>query len=218
MAGRISDRQKDRFLFGSRFRESLFSPRIPIHRIVCVLKQVGRFLANEAIRRVVRHGTRKHDPLAEGSGKALKGAEGHHAEVAGERGGDEQDRVEPRSVAMHFDATNVVFWRPRRPAPREGITQRSLGNAAGMSKTGLSHGVLRYTSTQRTSFSGGPVDRHPGWHHAEVAGERGGDEQDRVETRGVAMHFGATNVVFWRPRRPAPGMASHRGRWGTAGG
>ena len=49
-------------------------------------------------------------------------------------------------------------------------------------------------------------------------GDAAWDEKERVETWNVAMHFGATNVGFWRPRRPAPGMASHRGRWGTAGG
>jgi len=58
---------------------------------------------------------------------------------------------------------------------REGITQRTLGNAA--------------------------------W-----------DEKERVETWNVAMHFGATNVIFWWPRRPARGRASRRGRWERSGG
>ena len=45
MAGRITDREKDRLVFLARFRERFFAPRKPIDRIAGVLEKVRRLLA-----------------------------------------------------------------------------------------------------------------------------------------------------------------------------
>ena len=49
MAGGITDREEDRFVFRARFRESLFAPGKPIDRIVRVLEEVRRFFPNESV-------------------------------------------------------------------------------------------------------------------------------------------------------------------------
>ena len=41
VAGRIADRQKDRFVFGPRLSKGILSPFEPFHRIFGVLLQVG---------------------------------------------------------------------------------------------------------------------------------------------------------------------------------
>src|SRR5207245_11073794 len=48
----IPDRQKDRLVFGARFRERLVAPRKPIDWIARVLQEVGAALVREAIHRV----------------------------------------------------------------------------------------------------------------------------------------------------------------------
>src|SRR6516165_4672084 len=63
-----------------------------------VLKQVGRFLANKAICWVVRHGTRKHDPLAEGSDKAVE--RGRRASRRGPSGTQLGEKMDLRSRSM----------------------------------------------------------------------------------------------------------------------
>jgi len=40
VAGGITNREEDRFVFAMRFGESFFAPRIPVDRIVRVLKKV----------------------------------------------------------------------------------------------------------------------------------------------------------------------------------
>ena len=50
MAGRVSDAQKNGFLFPARFGERLLSPRKPVHRVMLMLEEIGRFFARETIR------------------------------------------------------------------------------------------------------------------------------------------------------------------------
>ena len=45
----IADREKDRLVLPARLRERFFAPRIPIDRIVCVLKKVWRLLVREPV-------------------------------------------------------------------------------------------------------------------------------------------------------------------------
>ena len=49
VASGIADRQKNGLVFGTRFFERRLAPRIPVHRIVGVLLQVGTFLADQMI-------------------------------------------------------------------------------------------------------------------------------------------------------------------------
>ena len=49
MACRIADREEDGLVLGARPRERLVAPRVPIHRIVGVLAQVGTLLVDEAV-------------------------------------------------------------------------------------------------------------------------------------------------------------------------
>ena len=49
MAGGIANREEDRSLSLLRERKCFGSPRIPIHRIVRVLKEVGTFFLEQAI-------------------------------------------------------------------------------------------------------------------------------------------------------------------------
>jgi hypothetical protein len=44
MAGGISDRKKNRLFFIFSFLESLISPRIPVYRIVGMLKKIRAFV------------------------------------------------------------------------------------------------------------------------------------------------------------------------------
>ena len=53
MAGRVSDRDKDRLMLLTRAPECIFRPLYPMHRIILVLTQVGR----ERMGKVVLHGT-----------------------------------------------------------------------------------------------------------------------------------------------------------------
>src|SRR5579862_1088206 len=50
VAARVADAEKDWLILGVSLRESLAPPGKPIHRIVLVLKQIGRRLARKAIR------------------------------------------------------------------------------------------------------------------------------------------------------------------------
>ena len=50
VAGRVADGQKNRLPLAARLFKSLRTPRKPVHRIVRVLEQVGRFLAREPVR------------------------------------------------------------------------------------------------------------------------------------------------------------------------
>jgi hypothetical protein len=43
MTGAVSNAHENEFIFVSRFLKSFIAPRIPIYRIVRVLKQVGTF-------------------------------------------------------------------------------------------------------------------------------------------------------------------------------
>ncbi len=49
MAGAVSDADENRFVFRLSFREGFFAPRIPVYRIVSMLKQVWAFLAYESV-------------------------------------------------------------------------------------------------------------------------------------------------------------------------
>src|SRR5205085_6571755 len=49
MAGRVTDREKDRFVFVTRFGERFFAPRIPINGVLRVLKRIGRLLTRESV-------------------------------------------------------------------------------------------------------------------------------------------------------------------------
>jgi hypothetical protein len=55
VAGGIADAQEDRFVLLARAREGLPAPREPIHRIVLVLQEVGRFLARQTVGMVFGH-------------------------------------------------------------------------------------------------------------------------------------------------------------------
>jgi len=44
MAGGITDGKKNRLVFIVSFLESLFSPRIPVYRILCMLKKIRTFV------------------------------------------------------------------------------------------------------------------------------------------------------------------------------
>ena len=63
VTGRVTDREKDRFIFAARFSECFLAPGIPIDRIVRVLKKVRRLFARESIgvRQVCRLNFRSHD-------------------------------------------------------------------------------------------------------------------------------------------------------------
>ena len=62
VTGRITDREKDRFVLATGFGECFFAPRIPIDRIMRVLKKIRRLLARESVRvrRVSRLNFRGH--------------------------------------------------------------------------------------------------------------------------------------------------------------
>ena len=49
VAGGIADREKDRFLLSARPLKCLLTPRIPLHWITRMLKQVGRSAGGEVI-------------------------------------------------------------------------------------------------------------------------------------------------------------------------
>ena len=49
VAGGVTDAEKDRFVFGARFLERLGAPGKPVHGIVGVLKQVGRFFPDKTV-------------------------------------------------------------------------------------------------------------------------------------------------------------------------
>ena len=50
MAGRVADAQEDGPVLLARPGEGLLAPRIPVHRVVLVLEQVGRFLPRQPVR------------------------------------------------------------------------------------------------------------------------------------------------------------------------
>jgi len=49
MTGRVTDGEKDRFVFAARFGKSFFTPRIPIDWIMRVLEKIRRFLAGQSV-------------------------------------------------------------------------------------------------------------------------------------------------------------------------
>ena len=51
MAGRVTDAQEDRPVLLARAGERFLAPGIPVHRVILVLEQIGRFLARQAVRR-----------------------------------------------------------------------------------------------------------------------------------------------------------------------
>src|ERR1043166_2390125 len=56
VAGRVADAQKDRLVLALRLLPNLFSPRVPVHRVVRVLKEVRAGLFDKAVRvLVLRH-------------------------------------------------------------------------------------------------------------------------------------------------------------------
>ena len=65
VAGRIPNGDKDWFVLPSRPVERLFSPRIPIHRIVPMLQKIGRLLFSEPILRAC-NGRQDHEGKPEG--------------------------------------------------------------------------------------------------------------------------------------------------------
>ncbi len=50
MAGRVADAQEDGPVLPARLGEGFLAPGIPVHRVVLVLEQVGRFLPREPVR------------------------------------------------------------------------------------------------------------------------------------------------------------------------
>jgi hypothetical protein len=52
----VADAEEDGFILGASEGECFVAPREPIHRIVGVLEQIGRFLASEAVRVFVTGG------------------------------------------------------------------------------------------------------------------------------------------------------------------
>src|SRR6516165_5801879 len=99
--------------------------------------------------------------------------EGITQRTLGNAAWDEKERVETWNGAMHWGGTDVIFWWLRRPARGRASRRGRWGTRRGMRKRGLRHGMGRCTGAERTSFSGGFVDRRAGGHHAEDAGERG---------------------------------------------
>jgi hypothetical protein len=49
VAGGVPDREEDRQVLGPRAGEGLLAPGIPVHRVVCVLKEVGARLRSQAV-------------------------------------------------------------------------------------------------------------------------------------------------------------------------
>ena len=49
VAGGIADADKDRLVLPAGAGEGLVAPRIPIHRVMLVLEEVGRFLSRQAV-------------------------------------------------------------------------------------------------------------------------------------------------------------------------
>ena len=49
VACRIPNGQKDRLVFGAGAGERFWTPRVPIHRIVGMLKQIRRFFGGKAV-------------------------------------------------------------------------------------------------------------------------------------------------------------------------
>src|ERR1035437_2740718 len=50
MAGRVADAEEDRLILAACLGEGYLAPGEPVHRVVLVLEEVGRFLAGEAVR------------------------------------------------------------------------------------------------------------------------------------------------------------------------
>jgi hypothetical protein len=50
VTGGITDREKNGFVFASRFFERLLPPGKPFHRVIGVLQQVGRLLVSQSVR------------------------------------------------------------------------------------------------------------------------------------------------------------------------
>jgi len=49
VTGGIADGKKDRLVLCLRLYNGFFTPGKPVHRIVCMLQQVGGFLVNQSI-------------------------------------------------------------------------------------------------------------------------------------------------------------------------
>ncbi len=49
VAGGISDRQKNGFVFFAGFFKGLFAPGIPVHRVGRMLQQIGTGFVNQAV-------------------------------------------------------------------------------------------------------------------------------------------------------------------------
>jgi hypothetical protein len=56
VAGGVADAEEDGFVFLTGAGEGFLAPGIPIHRIVLVLEQVGRFFARQPVGVFVSHG------------------------------------------------------------------------------------------------------------------------------------------------------------------
>jgi hypothetical protein len=50
VAGRITNRKEDRFVFASRLGKRFLTPRIPIDRVMRVLKKIRRLLVRQTVR------------------------------------------------------------------------------------------------------------------------------------------------------------------------
>jgi hypothetical protein len=50
MAGGIADGEKDGLVFARGFLKGFLAPRVPVHRVVGVLKKVGALFAGETVR------------------------------------------------------------------------------------------------------------------------------------------------------------------------
>ena len=73
VAGRVADAQEDGLVLLARLGEGLLAPRKPVHRVVLVLEQVGRFLPRQAVRigRRSGGGYGSHNVIRFGSGGFL---------------------------------------------------------------------------------------------------------------------------------------------------
>ena len=68
VAGGVSDRQEDGFVIVPGARERLLAPRVPVHRVVRVLEEVGARLSHEVVRRSLGHGSGPRVPPSKRAG------------------------------------------------------------------------------------------------------------------------------------------------------
>ena len=79
VAGRVTDRKEDRFVFLAGLGEGFLAPRVPVDGVVRVLEQVRRFLVDQAVRMLrgrAGRGLRAEDRRREQNGESEKSRAG----------------------------------------------------------------------------------------------------------------------------------------------